>query len=380
MKNKRKIIICTIIIIITLTSISTIILLSKPNNKTKEEPKKKEIIVTLIPNLNVEINSEVNLLSFIENIKNGKLLTKDTIIDTSTLGNHNLELLIKNENNEEEVYPFQIQVIDTTKPIIEGTKELTTYVGKSINLLENIIVTDNSKETIPVEITGTYDFNTIGEYNLNYVAKDSSGNETISNFILKVISDPNNYTFTTKNGYTAKVINGITYINNILIANKSYSLPSNYGNGLTTETKNAFNIMNADATSLGLNLVISSGYRSYYDQRYIYNNYVAQDGQVNADTYSARAGHSEHQTGLAFDLNSIDDSFTNTPEGQWVHNNCYKYGLILRYPKNKEHITGYMHESWHLRYVGIELASKLYNNGDWITLEEYFGIDSKYNY
>lgn len=138
--------------------------------------------------------------------------------------------------------------------------------------------------------------------------------------------------------------------------------------------------MNADAISLGLNLVISSGYRSYYDQRYIYNNYVAIDGQANADTYSARAGHSEHQTGLAFDLNSIDDSFTNTPEGQWVHHNCYKYGLILRYPKGKDHITGYMHESWHLRYVGTELASKLYNNGDWITLEEYFGIDSKYNY
>ena len=138
--------------------------------------------------------------------------------------------------------------------------------------------------------------------------------------------------------------------------------------------------MDADATSLGLNLYISSGYRSYYDQKYIYNNYVSRDGKEKADTYSARAGHSEHQTGLAFDLNSIDDSFTNTPEGKWVHDNCHKYGLILRYPKGKDNITGYMHESWHLRYVGIDLATKLYNNGDWITLEEYFGIDSKYNY
>ena len=66
--------------------------------------------------------------------------------------------------------------------------------------------------------------------------------------------------------------------------------------------------------------------------------------------------------------------------GKWVHDNCYRYGLILRYPKGKTNITGYIHESWHLRYVGVELATKLYNDGNWITLEEYFGVDSKYNY
>ena len=112
----------------------------------------------------------------------------------------------------------------------------------------------------------------------------------------------------------------------------------------------------------------------------LYNNYVKDKGYYYADMCSARAGHSEHQTGLAFDLNTIDDSFTNTPEGKWVHDNCHKYGLILRYPKGKDNITGYMHESWHLRYVGIDLATKLYNDGNWITLEEYFGIDSKYSY
>ena len=138
--------------------------------------------------------------------------------------------------------------------------------------------------------------------------------------------------------------------------------------------------MKAEATALGLNLYLSSGYRSYTLQEKIYNNYVARDGKTTADTYSARAGHSEHQTGLAFDLNTIDDSFSYTDEGKWVNDNCYRFGLILRYPKGKENITGYMYESWHLRYVGTELATKLYNNGNWITLEEYFGIDSKYNY
>ena len=136
--------------------------------------------------------------------------------------------------------------------------------------------------------------------------------------------------------------------------------------------------MQADASALGLNLYISSGFRSYSYQANLYNNYVAQDGQYAADTYSARPGHSEHQTGLAFDLNTIDDSFAYTPEGQWVKDNCQKYGLILRYPQGKEQQTGYQYESWHLRYVGKELAEKLYNNGNWITLEEHFNITSQY--
>ena len=375
-KRKKKLKKLPIILIVIILLISIIGIYTY----TKIYKNKHTLKVTLINDLDIEINSEIKLLSFIKNIENGEILTEDKPINTSKLGSQNLEILIKNHYDKEEKYSFTINVIDTTKPIIEYQKELTTYKGKNVDLLKNIKATDNSKEDITVKVEGNYDINTTGEYQLNYIAKDSSGNEIKEEFTLKVLSDPNNYTFTTKNGYTAKVINGITYINGILIANKTYSLPSNYGNGLTKETQNAFNQMDADASSLGLNLYISSGYRSYYDQKYIYNNYVSIDGKEEADTYSARAGHSEHQTGLAFDLNTIDDSFTNTPEGKWVHDNCHKYGLILRYPKGKDNITGYMHESWHLRYVGTDLATKLYNNGNWITLEEYFGIDSKYNY
>lgn len=373
-KKSNNLLIIIIIFIIIIISTTGIFLYKKSYNK------KNELKITLVENLDVEINSETNLLSFIKSIKSGEILTEDSKIDTSKLGKKDLEILIKNALDEEVKYNFKVNVIDTTKPTIENNEEITTYKGKKIDLLENVTVTDNSLEEISIEISGTYDINTVGEYELSYIAKDSSGNEATSNFILKVISDPNNYTFTTSKGYTAKVINGITYIDGILIANKTYSLPSNYGSGLTKETQSAFNKMDADATALGLNLYISSGYRSYYDQKYIYNNYVSRDGKDKADTYSARAGHSEHQTGLAFDLNEISDYFTTTPEGKWVHDNCYKYGLILRYPKGKDDITGYMHESWHLRYVGIDLASKLYNDGDWITLEEHFGITSKYNY
>ena len=76
----------------------------------------------------------------------------------------------------------------------------------------------------------------------------------------------------------------------------------------------------------------------------------------------------------------ITSAFDNTDQAKWINDNCYKYGLIIRYPKGKTNETGYMYESWHLRYVGVDLATKLYNKGNWITLEDYYGITSKYNY
>ena len=137
--------------------------------------------------------------------------------------------------------------------------------------------------------------------------------------------------------------------------------------------------MKADATALGLNIWIQSGYRSYELQSELYNNYVNRDGKLAADTYSARPGHSEHQTGLAFDLNTISDDFAYTNEGKWVNENAWKYGYILRYPKGKDDITGYKYEPWHFRYVGKDLAKELYNGGDWITLEEHFDLTSIYS-
>jgi len=198
--------------------------------------------------------------------------------------------------------------------------------------------------------------------------------------------------YITTKGNTLKIENGITTIDGYLIVNKTYSLPSNYKPSNTYQTINAercnncidktamsnFKLMQSDAKSIGLNIYIASGYRSYSYQERLYNNYTAVSGVEKADTYSARPGHSEHQTGLCFDLNSVDDSFANTSEGKWINNNAHLYGFIIRYPKGKDNITGYQYESWHLRYVGEDLAKKLYNDGDWLTMEEYFGINSQY--
>ena len=135
--------------------------------------------------------------------------------------------------------------------------------------------------------------------------------------------------------------------------------------------------MQSDAENEGLDIYISSGFRSYDDQDRIYNNYASYDGYEAADRYSARPGHSEHQTGQAFDLNTISESFAYTAEGEWVKENCHKYGFIIRYPEGKEDITGYMYEPWHIRYIGIDKATEVYERG--LTLEEFLGIDSVYS-
>ena len=174
-----------------------------------------------------------------------------------------------------------------------------------------------------------------------------------------------------------QIINGATYIDGILIVNKTYSLPSSYyPGGLTPETSAAFKKLQQAAWNDGISLWNASGFRSYSTQQQLYNNYVARDGKAAADRYSARPGYSEHQSGLALDVNNPSSSFNNTKEAKWLAKNCAKYGFIIRYPQGKENITGFMYESWHIRYVGKSLAQKLMSSGQ--TLEEYLGITSQY--
>ncbi len=169
----------------------------------------------------------------------------------------------------------------------------------------------------------------------------------------------------------------ITYIDGLLIANKTYALPSDYDPGVDPEAKAALDKMIAAAKLDGLRLWNQSGYRTYDYQKYLYDKYVAKDGKEKADTYSARPGHSEHQSGLAFDINQVTDSFAGTPEAIWLAEHCHEFGFIIRYPKGKEHITGYKYEPWHIRYVGDpELAKAITDSG--LCLEEYLGITSAY--
>ncbi len=139
----------------------------------------------------------------------------------------------------------------------------------------------------------------------------------------------------------------------------------------------------ANAESIGLRL--ASGYRSYGLQIVIYNNYVKTQGQAVADSQSARAGFSEHQTGLTVDLEpanrkcEIADCFADTAEGKWLAANAYKHGFILRYPPDSQPIVGYKYEPWHFRYVGTELSNEMNKTGQKY-LERFFGLPDAPDY
>lgn len=170
---------------------------------------------------------------------------------------------------------------------------------------------------------------------------------------------------------------GLTCIKGILVVNKTYSVPADYDpGGLLPEVECAFRRMAAAARRDGLELCVYSGFRSYDRQTAIYNSYCRRYGQAEADTFSARPGHSEHQTGMAIDVNSASDDFAGTPEAEWLADNSYCYGFVIRYPQGKEHITGFQYEPWHVRYLGRKHAGILHASG--LTLEEYLGVDSAY--
>lgn len=160
------------------------------------------------------------------------------------------------------------------------------------------------------------------------------------------------------------------FIPDNLIEVKFCSLDKFY---LEEETANAYEQMCLDSINEGLNISIISAYRSYDEQKELYNTYLKLYGKNYVDKYVARPGHSEHQTGLAIDLESLEcDIFRNSKEYLWIRENAHNYGFIIRYQKGKENITGYSAEEWHIRYVGKKAAEYIYKNN--ITFEEYYDL------
>lgn len=177
--------------------------------------------------------------------------------------------------------------------------------------------------------------------------------------------------------------------NQQILVNKFHQLPANFKPDEIVEISNfyayaertmdgaiyeIFKEMWNAAKDADATLIVISGYRSYESQDKLYESYLSSDGRLNADRYSARPGHSEHQLGLALDIVThgygLVEEFDETNEFAWLIANAHKYGFILRYPKDKEHITGYVYEPWHFRYVGTEIANYIHQNN--ITFDEYY--------
>ncbi len=160
----------------------------------------------------------------------------------------------------------------------------------------------------------------------------------------------------------------------IVVANKHYPMSKDYYPGENATAKAAFLKLIAQMQEEGYAISDNySGFRSYATQAQLYQSYVNQEGQGAADRYSARPGYSEHQTGLAFDVIGTDGQLVeDSNAAQWLLEHAPDYGFVVRYPRGKESITGYMHEEWHLRYIGKE-AKDIAASG--LTLEEYYGFD-----
>ena len=173
-----------------------------------------------------------------------------------------------------------------------------------------------------------------------------------------------------------------------ILVNKYYSLPDKYApddieqmssayaysnNSIRKDVYEAFKEMSKAAKGDGHTIIVNSSYRSYDEQKEIYDDYRDKNGEEYADKYAARPNFSEHQTGLALDIFSPGygmKTFENSEAFKWLQDNSYKYGFILRYPKDKESITGYSYEAWHYRFLGKELAKKVYESG--LTFDEYY--------
>lgn len=228
-----------------------------------------------------------------------------------------------------------------------------------------------------------FNYNSIDRY-INYKKKNQqlSTEQIIKNVNMNL--DLRHY----KDIFKAKNLN-----KEIILVNKYYYLEKDYvpdnlkliSNqysskeiNLVSYAKEAFENLSKAAKKENLNVIAMSGYRSYNYQVNLYNKYVKEDGAEAADTYSGRPGHSEHQTGLAVDVYNKKTLYTNfeqTKEFIWMQNHAHEYGFILRFPKGKEDETGYEYESWHYRYVGLEIAKYIHDNK--ITLEEYYATKIK---
>lgn len=305
--------------------------------------------------------------------------------------------ILKNIDNPEMTIPLPKQ----TEQKDETTKELEklNYSENDITLIKKYVSNNNidylinnkvNNETAINFINETY---YIDEYLQDYLNYYNDNKDKTYNEIITIINTHINDEFYTNTIKTDTSLGKFVLLNKYYYADNTYpseelvKIDGKYHiNGtsvkLTKECYDAFLSMYNDAYEAGYGFKLKSAYRSYDTQVSTYNYWVSTENgdKTKADIYSARAGHSEHQTGYAFDIRDYDYKYEDYGKSEsftWVSQNAHKYGFIIRFPKGKEHITGYQYESWHYRYCGIECATYIYENN--ITFEEYYEYFIKFN-
>ena len=285
-----------------------------------------------------------------------------------------ISILVIKHTNYIKTYKYKFNKIGYSKEEIKllekelKDKELDTLLNNKYN--KNITRFIKEKYFI---------FKNLNDY-LNYY--EDNKDKSITDIVAIVNTKSNNefYTNTKKTDISKNeliLVNKYNYLTSDYNPDDLKELSNVYSYGtnqmLRLDAYNAFIEMWNKANEDGYKLIINSSYRSYEDQEKIYNDYSSWYGETDADKKAARPGYSEHQTGLALDVQSYcseNKEFDECPEFTWLSNNAYKFGFILRYPKDLEHITGYNYESWHYRFVGIKASTYIHNNN--ITFDEYY--------
>ena len=290
--------------------------------------------------------------------------------------NSNYITLLTSSNFNENNFNNYINLMDKSNYSIDDILYVVNnnYYDDTINYDENTLSLMKSKYYIHNNLNKYLNYKNSSKKTFN---TENELNDYVITSINSMLDTPfyqNPVKTDLSKGYLM-IVNKYHYLDSNYVPNNLVTASSKYGNTLQVEktTYEAFINMYNDASKIGLNIAIMSPYRSYNTQIGLYNRYASVDGKALADTYSARAGYSEHQTGLAIDIvkrGGTLGGFETTKEFKWMKDNSYKYGFILRYPSGKEWITGYQYEPWHYRYVGVEAATQIYNEG--ITFEEYY--------
>lgn len=279
---------------------------------------------------------------------------------------------------------FIIIIILIITSIIYGiTKSKSNNTdSKGMNKIENKDKVNNTKKLTELEKAkkdlGYYK----DEYENDYKEyreknKDLPIEKVITNVNIGLNYDYYTHTKATKDLNTNTIlVNKYNYLTKDYVPENLQTVDKKYSSKtlqLVDYAKEAFEELSEAASKENYTVLAMSSYRSYQYQYNLYNRYVSTDGVEAADTYSARPGYSEHQTGLAVDVYNGKEDFTNfekTKEYNWMQDNAYKFGFILRFPKDKVLETGYQYESWHYRYVGKEIAKYIHDNN--LCFEEYY--------
>ena len=338
----------------------------------------------------IEYGSETSAEDLIVHMKGGAIKQYPQL-DTRTIGPQKLLFLMKQDDVEKQ-FEYTVEVKDSEPPVILIEDDIVELrVGDAFDPKENIksvsdpidgglTLQDEGEEPEKGHYTIISETDTAkaGTYTVRIQACDINGNRAQQEYTVKVEDIVESIIPDEIKDFSDQLNDKIdgtspTYINGILLVNKNHPLPRSYGNGADATAYAALLQLQAGAQEAGYSIPMISGYRSYDYQAQLYNGYVARDGKEAADRYSAQPGKSEHQSGLAFDVGSIDNNYGESDAGRWLAAHCADYGFILRYPPGKEHITGYMYEPWHIRYVGVSTARAIMSSG--LTLEEYLGVN-----